>query len=71
MEISKKVRLSSISDLYTADTLADGLGVSRSMVYYLRETGKIKSYQVSPTKYVFKRDDVKEYLKGEGYAITE
>ena len=66
-----KVKLSSISDLYTADTLADELSVSRSMVYYLRETGKLKSHQISPTKYVFKREDVKEYLKSEGYAIAE
>ena len=71
MQIENKVRLDSISELYTADTLAKGLKVSRSMIYYLREIGKIKSYQISPTKYVFKRDDVKEDLKSVGYAVTD
>ena len=66
-----RAKLSNISDLYTADTLAKGLKVSRSMIYYLREEGKIKSYQISPTKYVFKREDVKEYLKSVGYAVTD
>ena len=69
MQIENKVRLDSISELYTADTLAKGLKVSRSMIYYLREIGKIKSYQISPTKYVFKREDVKEYLKSVGYGL--
>jgi hypothetical protein len=41
------------------------------MVYYLRDCGKLKSHQISPTKYVFRKVDVKEYLKSEGYAIAE
>jgi len=69
--MEKKVRLSSISDVYTAEELAEELGVSRSMVYYLGKTQKIKSHQIQPIKYVFKRNDVKEYLKSEGYAIAE
>ena len=52
-------------------SIEKGLKVSRSMIYYLREMGKIKSYQISPTKYVFKREDVKEYLKSVGYAVTD
>ena len=71
MELEKKVRLSSISDLYTADTLAEALGISRSMIYYLRDMGKLKAYKVTPTHYVFKREDVGSYLKGEGYAVTQ
>jgi excisionase family DNA binding protein len=66
-----RAKLSNISDLYTADTLAEELNVSRSMVYYLRDCGKLKSHQISPTKYVFRKADVKEYLKSEGYAIAE
>ena len=66
-----RAKLSNISDLYTADTLAEELKVSRSMVYYLRDCGKLKSHQISPTKYVFRKVDVKEYLKSEGYAIAE
>ena len=65
-----KVQLSSISDLFTADTLAEELNVSRSMVYYLRDTGKLKSYQISKTKYVFRKDDVVDYLQKEkGYEV--
>ncbi len=45
-----RAKLSNISDLYTADTLAEELNVSRSMVYYLRDCGKLKSHQISPTK---------------------
>ena len=66
-----KVQLSSISDLFTADTLAEELNVSRSMVYYLRDTGKLKSYQISKTKYVFRKDDVVHYLQKEkGYEVV-
>ncbi len=66
-----KVQLSSISDLFTADTLAEELNVSRSMVYYLRDTGKLKSYQISKTKYVFRKDDVIDYLQKEkGYEVV-
>jgi excisionase family DNA binding protein len=66
-----KVQLSSISDLFTADTLAEELNVSRSMVYYLRDTGKLKSYQISKTKYVFRKDDVVDYLQKEkGYEVV-
>ncbi len=65
-----KVQLSSISDLFTADTLAEELNLSRSMVYYLRDTGKLKSYQISKTKYVFRKDDVVDYLQKEkGYEV--
>jgi Zn-dependent peptidase ImmA (M78 family) len=66
-----KVKLSSISDYYTAETLAEELNVSRSMAYYLLDTGKIKYDLISPTRKIIKRSYVKEYLKGEGYAITE
>jgi len=56
-----KVQLSSISDLFTADTLAEELNVSRSMVYYLRDTGKLK----------FRKDDVVDYLQKEkGYEVV-
>lgn len=66
-----KVQLSSISDLFTADTLAEELNLSRSMVYYLRDTGKLKSYQISKTKYVFRKDDVVDYLQKEkGYEVV-
>jgi excisionase family DNA binding protein len=66
-----KVQLSSISDLFTADTLAEELNLSRSMVYYLRDTGKLKSYQISKTKYVFRKDDVIDYLQKEkGYEVV-
>jgi len=66
-----KVQLSNISDLFTADTLAEELNVSRSPIYYLRDTGKLKSYQISKTKYVFRRDDVIDYLsKEKGYAVV-
>ena len=40
------------------------------MVYYLRDTGKLKSYQISKTKYVFRKDDVVDYLQKEkGYEV--
>lgn len=66
-----KVQLSSISDLFTADSLAEELNLSRSMVYYLRDTGKLKSYQISKTKYVFRKDDVIDYLQKEkGYEVV-
>ena len=71
MQIENKVRLDSISELYTADTLAKGLKVSRSMIYYLGKTNKIKSHSIQPIKYVFNRNDIKEYLKKEGYAIAD
>lgn len=66
-----KVKLSSISDYYTAETLAEELNVSRSMAYYLLDCGKIKYDLISPTRKIIKRDYVKDYLKSEGYAITE
>ena len=69
--MEKKVKLSSVSDVYSAKELADELGVSRSMVYYLGKTNKIKSHSIQPIKYVFNRNDIKEYLKKEGYAIDD
>jgi len=69
--MEKKVKLSSVSDVYSAKELADELGVSRSMVYYLGKTNKINSHSIQPIKYVFNRNDIKEYLKKEGYAIAD
>ena len=69
--MEKKVKLRSVSDVYSAKELADELGVSRSMIYYLGKTNKIKSHSIQPIKYVFNRNDIKEYLKKEGYAIAD
>lgn len=66
-----KVKLSSISDYYTASQLAEELDISLSMAYYLLDSGKIKYDLISPTRKIIKRDYVKEYLKGEGYAVIE
>jgi hypothetical protein len=41
------------------------------MIYYLGKTNKIKSHSIQPIKYVFNRNDIKEYLKKEGYAIAD
>jgi hypothetical protein len=37
----------------------------------LGKTNKIKSHSIQPIKYVFNRNDIKEYLKKEGYAIAD
>jgi len=70
VEYNKKVELSKISDLYDVNTLAKDLGYSKEMIYYLRRKGELKSYEISSTRYVFKKEDVIEWLKEKGYATN-
>lgn len=69
MEFELSVKKASIAEYYDANSLATALKISRSMVYYLRDTNKIKCLKIGKAKHIFTKENVIEYLISEGYKI--
>ena len=69
MEFELSAKEASIKEYYDAQSLATALKISRSMVYYLRDSDKIKCIRIGKVKCIFTKENVIEYLINEGYKI--
>lgn len=53
--------------IYTAKSLAEGMGVSTRLIHYFRNVGKLKSITSGKARFYFMKEDVEEFLKEKGY----
>lgn len=53
--------------IYTAKSLAEGMGVSTRLIHYFRNVGKLKSITSGKARFYFLKEDVEEFLKEKGY----
>jgi predicted site-specific integrase-resolvase len=63
----KTIKLDKVSNLYDAKSLAEALGVSTRLIHYFRNTGKLKYNKISPSRFVFYKEDVIAFLNSKGY----
>jgi hypothetical protein len=63
----KTIKMYEVSNLYDAKSLAEALGVSTRLIHYFRNKGKLKYNKISPSRYVFHKEDVISFLNSKGY----
>jgi Zn-dependent peptidase ImmA (M78 family) len=62
-----KKELNLKSNVYTAKTLAEEWGVSKRLIHYFRQTGKLKPITSGTARFYYKKEDVEDFLREKGY----